>query len=57
MTGQDPIVRWLLKGDAAIRWQVLRDLVGVSILPSGSPPPTPCCCSAVWVCLRDILRR
>jgi hypothetical protein len=24
----DPVIRWLLAGDAAIRWQVLRDLLG-----------------------------
>src|SRR5215218_9064775 len=26
----DPVVQWLLQGDPAIRWQVLRDLVGAS---------------------------
>jgi hypothetical protein len=29
MTIEDPTINWLLKGDAAIRWQTLRDLVGV----------------------------
>jgi len=27
MTEDDPVVEWLLQGDPAIRWQVLRDLV------------------------------
>ncbi|GAB2775559.1 hypothetical protein GCM10027039_41210 [Terrabacter koreensis] len=27
LTKDDPVVRWLLQGDSAIRWQVLRDLV------------------------------
>jgi hypothetical protein len=26
----DPVIRWLLEGDPAVRWQVLRDLVGGS---------------------------
>jgi hypothetical protein len=26
----DPVLKWLLKGDAAIRWQALRDLKGAS---------------------------
>ena len=30
MTVDDPVVRWLLQGDPAIRWQVLRDLVNAS---------------------------
>ncbi|HEV7148407.1 MAG TPA: hypothetical protein VGN48_15560 [Pedococcus sp.] len=30
MAEADPVVRWLLEGDAAIRWQVLRDLVDAS---------------------------
>src|SRR5262245_21851373 len=25
---QTPVIRWLLEGDAAIRWQVLRDVLG-----------------------------
>src|SRR5262249_4130254 len=27
MAGDDPVVQWLLRGDPAIRWQVLRDLL------------------------------
>jgi hypothetical protein len=27
MSEDDPVVRWLLQGDPAIRWQVLRDLL------------------------------
>src|SRR5262245_52394264 len=27
MAGDDPVVQWLLWGDPAIRWQVLRDLL------------------------------
>jgi hypothetical protein len=27
MTEEDPVVQWLLQGDPAIRWQVLRDLL------------------------------
>src|SRR5262245_55376296 len=30
MAEDDPVVQWLLKGDPAIRWQVLRDLVNAS---------------------------
>src|SRR4051812_48601292 len=30
MGEDDPVVRWLLRGDPAIRWQVLRDLVDAS---------------------------
>jgi hypothetical protein len=30
MTEDDPVVQWLLQGDPAIRWQVLRDLVDAS---------------------------
>lgn len=30
MAEDDPVVRWLLQGDPAIRWQVLRDLVNAS---------------------------
>src|SRR3954463_6994484 len=30
MSEDDPVVRWLLQGDPAIRWQVLRDLVNAS---------------------------
>jgi hypothetical protein len=30
MAEADPVVRWLLDGDTAIRWQVLRDLVDAS---------------------------
>lgn len=30
MAKDDPVVQWLLQGDPAIRWQVLRDLVGAS---------------------------
>src|SRR3954465_15426170 len=30
MAGDDPVVQWLLQGDPAIRWQVLRDLVDAS---------------------------
>jgi len=30
MTEDDPVVQWLLRGDPAIRWQVLRDLVSAS---------------------------
>jgi hypothetical protein len=26
-TGQDPVVEWLLAGDPAVRWQVMRDLL------------------------------
>jgi hypothetical protein len=26
----DKVVRWLLDGDAAVRWQVLRDVVGAA---------------------------
>jgi hypothetical protein len=26
MAEDDPVVRWLLQGDPAIHWQVLRDL-------------------------------
>ncbi|MFY9822106.1 MAG: hypothetical protein WAM82_12040, partial [Thermoanaerobaculia bacterium] len=26
----DGVIRWLLDGDAAIRWQVLRDLLGAA---------------------------
>src|SRR5215472_14729856 len=27
MAGDDPVVQWLMRGDPAIRWQVLRDLL------------------------------
>jgi hypothetical protein len=30
MAEDDPVVQWLLQGDPAIRWQVLRDLVNAS---------------------------
>ena len=30
MAEDDPVVQWLLRGDPAIRWQVLRDLVNAS---------------------------
>src|SRR3954464_9215909 len=30
MAQDDPVVQWLLQGDPAIRWQVLRDLVNAS---------------------------
>src|SRR6476646_8728923 len=30
MAEDDPVVNWLLQGDPAIRWQVLRDLVNAS---------------------------
>src|SRR3954447_8632063 len=30
MAEDDPVVQWLLQGDPAIRWQVLRDLVDAS---------------------------
>src|SRR5262245_51932384 len=30
MAEHDPVVQWLLLGDPAIRWQVLRDLVDAS---------------------------
>src|SRR5262252_4690469 len=30
MAKDDPVVQWLLEGDPAIRWQVLRDLVDAS---------------------------
>jgi len=30
MVADDPVVQWLLQGDPAIRWQVLRDLVNAS---------------------------
>src|SRR3954462_11752413 len=30
MAQDDPVVQWLLEGDPAIRWQVLRDLVDAS---------------------------
>src|SRR5215471_18438943 len=30
MAVDDPVVQWLLQGDPAIRWQVLRDLVNAS---------------------------
>ena len=30
MAEADPVVQWLLRGDPAIRWQVLRDLVNAS---------------------------
>lgn len=31
MAEHDPVVQWLLQGDPAIRWQVLRDLVDASV--------------------------
>ncbi len=31
MVEDDPVVQWLLQGDPAIRWQVLRDLVDASV--------------------------
>jgi hypothetical protein len=30
MNVQNPIIRWLLDGDPAIRWQALRDLTDAS---------------------------
>src|SRR5215217_6423534 len=30
MAEDDPVVQWLLQGDPAIRWQVLRDLINAS---------------------------
>ena len=30
MAEDDPVVQWLLEGDPAIRWQVLRDLLNAS---------------------------
>jgi hypothetical protein len=27
MAEDDPVVQWLMRGDPAIRWQVLRDLL------------------------------
>ncbi len=30
MVEDDPVVQWLMQGDPAIRWQVLRDLVDAS---------------------------
>ena len=30
MAVDDPVVQWLLRGDPAIRWQVLRDLLDAS---------------------------
>ena len=30
MAEDGPVVQWLLQGDPAIRWQVLRDLVSAS---------------------------
>src|SRR5687767_14328603 len=31
MAYDDPVVQWLLQGDPAIRWQVMRDLVDASV--------------------------
>src|SRR6476619_63572 len=31
MAEDDPVVQWLLQGDPAIRWQVLRDLLDASV--------------------------
>src|SRR5436190_313422 len=36
MAEDDPVVQWLLQGDPAIRWQVLRDLCHL-----GTPPDSP----------------
>jgi len=36
----DPTIRWLLDGDPAIRWQVLRDLAGAAQSTDLGLPPT-----------------